>query len=52
VEDGDNDDQPLDSWINFRDGLIKDEVGVLDASVQPVRSIEQGVFVDHFSADP
>ena|ERR1700677_787629 len=39
VEDGDDDDQPLDSWIDFRDDLTKDEVGALDASVQPVRSM-------------
>ena len=37
MEDGDDDDQPPDSWINFCDGLTKDEVGALDASVQPVR---------------
>jgi hypothetical protein len=39
VEDDDKDDQPLDSWVDFRDGLTKEEVGELDTSIQPVRSM-------------
>jgi hypothetical protein len=39
VEDGDNEAQPLESWIEFCDDLTKDKVGVLDASVQPVKSM-------------
>ena len=39
VEDDDKDDQPLDSWDNFCDGLMEEEVEDLDASIQPVRSM-------------
>ena len=39
VEDDDEDDHPLDSWVDFRDGMTEDEVRELDASIQPVRSM-------------
>jgi hypothetical protein len=40
AEDGDNDeeDQPLDQWVDFRDGLTEEEIKELDRSLQPVRS--------------
>jgi len=39
VNDDEEDDQPLDSWVDFRDGLTEEEEEDLDASVQPVRSM-------------
>ena len=37
VGDDDDDDQPLDSWVDFHDGLMEEEVEDLDVSIQPVR---------------
>ena len=37
VGDDDNKDQPLDSWVNFCDGLMEEEPEDLDVSIQPVR---------------
>ncbi|KAF8256680.1 hypothetical protein EI94DRAFT_1488805, partial [Lactarius quietus] len=37
AEDGEEDDQPLDGWVNFREGLTEEEVTELDESIQPVR---------------
>ena len=37
VEDDDKDDHPLDSWVDFQDGMTEDEVRELDTSIQPVR---------------
>lgn len=39
VEDDEEDDQPLDSWVNLQDGLTKEQLEELDASIQPVRSM-------------
>jgi hypothetical protein len=39
VEDDEEEDQPLDSWVDFCDGLMEEEVGELDMSIQPVRLI-------------
>ncbi len=38
AEDEDPEDQPLDAWVDFREGLTEEEVEELDKSVQPVRS--------------
>ena len=37
VGDDDDEDQPLDSWVNFCDGLMEEELEDLDASIQPMR---------------
>ena len=34
----DQEDQPLNAWVDFREGLTEEEVKELDKSVQPVRS--------------
>ena len=34
-----DEDQPLDSWVDFCDGLMEEEVEDLDASIQPMRSM-------------
>ncbi|KAF8274193.1 hypothetical protein EI94DRAFT_1562176 [Lactarius quietus] len=39
VKDGEEDDQPLDSWVNFHEGLTEEEVTELDESIQPMRSM-------------
>jgi hypothetical protein len=39
VEDDEEDDQPLDNWVDFCDGLTEEELGELDASIQPARSM-------------
>jgi uncharacterized protein related to proFAR isomerase len=31
------DDQPLDVWIDFQDGLTDEEIKELEASLQPVK---------------
>ena len=36
--DDDPEDQPLNAWVDFREGLTEEEVEELDKSVQPVRS--------------
>jgi hypothetical protein len=38
VNDDDPEDQPLNAWVDFREGLTEEEVEELDKSVQPVRS--------------
>ncbi|KAF8257405.1 hypothetical protein EI94DRAFT_1630941, partial [Lactarius quietus] len=38
-EDGEEDDQPLDSWVKFCEGLTEEEVMELDESIQPVQSM-------------
>lgn len=38
MEDEEEDDRPLDAWIDFREELTREERMVLDASIQPVRS--------------
>lgn len=37
VGDDDDDNKPLDSWVDFRDGLTEEEVEDLDVSIQLVR---------------
>jgi hypothetical protein len=32
------DDQPLDAWVDFREGLPAEQLAELEESVQPVRS--------------
>lgn len=39
IDDDEEDDQPLDGWDNFREGLTEIQVKELDASIQPVRSM-------------
>jgi hypothetical protein len=39
MDDGEEDDRPLDTWIDFHEGLTEEQVMALDASVQPVRSM-------------
>ena len=39
VGDDDDEDQPLDSWVDFCDSLTEEELEDLDASIQPVRSM-------------
>jgi hypothetical protein len=34
-----NDDEPLNPWEDFRDGMSEEQMRALDASVQPVRSM-------------
>ena len=38
-KDGEEEDQMLDTWVDFHEGLMEEEVTVLDVSVQPVRSM-------------
>jgi hypothetical protein len=33
-----DDDQPLDGWVDFREGMTAEQLEELDESVQPVRS--------------
>jgi len=37
-DDDDEEDRPLNAWVDFREGLTEEEVVELDRSVQPVRS--------------
>ena len=37
VGDDDDNNKPLDSWVDFRDGLTEEEVEDLDVSIQLVR---------------
>jgi hypothetical protein len=37
-DDDDEEDRPLNAWVDFREGLTEEEVMELDRSVQPVRS--------------
>jgi hypothetical protein len=41
VEDDEEgeDDQPLDMWVDFREGLTAEQLAELEESVQPVRSM-------------
>ncbi|KAF8261931.1 hypothetical protein EI94DRAFT_1604566, partial [Lactarius quietus] len=39
MNDTDEDDQLLDAWVDFRDGLTEEQVIALDVSIQPVRSM-------------
>ncbi len=38
-DDDDEEDQPLNAWVDFREALTEEEVVELDRSVQPVRSM-------------
>lgn len=38
-KDGEEEDQMLDTWVGFHEGLMEEEVTALDVSVQPVRSM-------------
>lgn len=38
-KDGEEEDQMLDTWVDFHEGLMEEEVTALDVSVQPVRSM-------------
>ena len=38
-KDGEEEDLMLDTWVDFHEGLMEEEVTVLDVSVQPVRSM-------------
>jgi hypothetical protein len=46
VDDNEQDDQPLDTWVDFREDLTEEQARELDASVQPVRSMLIKVRVD------
>jgi hypothetical protein len=37
TKDGEEDDQMLDPWVDFREGLTEEQVIALDRSIQPVR---------------
>jgi hypothetical protein len=39
TKDGKEDDQMLDPWVDFHEGLMEEQVIALDRSVQPVRSM-------------
>jgi hypothetical protein len=39
TSDSDEEDQELDTWVNFREGLMEEEVMALDVGIQPVRSM-------------
>jgi hypothetical protein len=38
-DEGGEDDEPLDGWVDFREGLTAEQVEELDESVKPVRSM-------------
>lgn len=38
-KDGEEEDQMLDTWVDFHEGLMEEEVTALDVSIQPVRSM-------------
>jgi hypothetical protein len=38
-EENDEEDEPLNPWKDFRDGMSDEQIRALDASVQPVRSM-------------
>jgi hypothetical protein len=46
VDDNEQDDQPLDTWVDFHEELTEEQARELDASVQPVRSMLIKVRVD------
>lgn len=37
--DNEDDDQPLDAWVDFREGMTAEQLKELDESVKPVRSM-------------
>ncbi|KAF8270860.1 hypothetical protein EI94DRAFT_1569615 [Lactarius quietus] len=37
VGDDEEDNQPLDSWVDLHEGLTEEEVAELDASIQPMQ---------------
>ena len=37
MEDEEEDDEPLDSWVDFCEGLNEAELRELDVSIQPMR---------------
>ena len=38
-EENDEEDEPLNPWEDFQDGMSDEQIRALDASVQPVRSM-------------
>jgi hypothetical protein len=50
--DDEEDDQPLDTWVDFREGLTEEQVTELDASIQPVRSMLVKVRCRSFDPNP
>ncbi len=45
--DSEVDDQPLDTWVDFCEGLTEEQVMALDANVQPMRSMLVKVEFDY-----
>ena len=38
-DEGGEDDEPLDGWVDFREGMTAEQLEELDESVKPVRSM-------------